>query len=109
MTLARELHPDKNLSNTEEATGRFKQLSEAYGVLGDENKRRAYDENIKYEEQRTNVETYDEMMKRFREELEDIRKRLEKNSQRAEEFRERLEEWLKKLEEHISLLLDIVI
>ena len=41
--LARKWHPDANPQNTKEAEAKFKEISEAYEVLGDAEKRKKYD------------------------------------------------------------------
>ncbi|XP_073279257.1 uncharacterized protein [Primulina huaijiensis] len=41
--LAMKWHPDKNFVNTQEAEAKFKQISEAYDVLSDPEKRQIYD------------------------------------------------------------------
>jgi len=41
--VALEHHPDRNLENKEEASERFKEASQAYGVLSDADKRAQYD------------------------------------------------------------------
>lgn len=42
--LAQKWHPDKNNDNKEEAETKFKEISEAYGVLSDPEKRKQYDQ-----------------------------------------------------------------
>ena len=42
--LALKWHPDKNLNCVDVATKRFNEISEAYEVLSDEEKRRIYDQ-----------------------------------------------------------------
>jgi molecular chaperone DnaJ len=41
--LAKKHHPDMNKDNPKQAEERFKEISEAYGVLGDDTKRQQYD------------------------------------------------------------------
>ena len=41
--LAVKYHPDKNPDNKEEASAKFKEISEAYSVLSDKEKRNIYD------------------------------------------------------------------
>jgi curved DNA-binding protein CbpA len=43
LRLAQKFHPDKNLDCAEWASNLFKEVQEAYGVLGDAAKRRHYD------------------------------------------------------------------
>ena len=41
--LALKYHPDRNPESTEESTEKFKEITEAYSVLADQQKRAAYD------------------------------------------------------------------
>ncbi|KAL7542350.1 hypothetical protein ACHAXR_011687 [Thalassiosira sp. AJA248-18] len=45
--LAVQHHPDRNLGNEDEATVKFREISEAYEVLSDEGSRREYDRALK--------------------------------------------------------------
>jgi len=45
--LAVQHHPDRNLGNEEAATIKFREISEAYEVLSDEDLRRGYDRSLK--------------------------------------------------------------
>ncbi|WCR53436.1 MAG: Chaperone protein DnaJ [Wolbachia endosymbiont of Ctenocephalides orientis wCori] len=45
--LALKLHPDKNLSNIQEATEKFKEIKKIYETLYDPSKRALYDEELK--------------------------------------------------------------
>lgn len=47
-SLAVQHHPDRNLGNEEEATIKFREISEAYEILSDENSRRQYDKMLRY-------------------------------------------------------------
>lgn len=42
--LAMQYHPDRNPGKEEQASEKFKEINEAYGVIGDTNKRRQYDQ-----------------------------------------------------------------
>jgi len=46
--LAMRYHPDRNPENTEEAGKKFKEINEAYEVLGDEDKRQQYDRLLSF-------------------------------------------------------------
>ncbi|KAG0601514.1 hypothetical protein M758_11G117800 [Ceratodon purpureus] len=49
--LALQWHPDKNQDNKEAAEDKFREVAEAYEVLGDEEKRERYDRGEDLEEQ----------------------------------------------------------
>lgn len=46
--LSLEWHPDRNPENPERASEMFNIISEAYQIIGNENRRKEYDSNIKY-------------------------------------------------------------
>lgn len=49
--LSLKWHPDKN-NNSNEATNKFKQISEAYQVLSDDSKRQTYDKKLRHDARR---------------------------------------------------------
>lgn len=56
-TLAKQYHPDANTEeNKKWAEEKFKEINEAYEVLSDDSKRKAYDENLERENQANNQE-----------------------------------------------------
>jgi len=63
-TLAKKYHPDSNPDNLEEAEKKFKEISEAYEVLSDEEKRREYDlelEEFYRSQNAVNSEDYEQL------------------------------------------------
>ena len=44
--LAKKYHPDANPDNKQEAEEKFKEISEAYEILSNEEKRKEYDEEL---------------------------------------------------------------
>lgn len=54
--LAKQYHPDTNSGNPE-AQKRFQEINEAYSILGDEEKRKEYDENAHFGKQSTSTNT----------------------------------------------------
>ena len=55
--LAKKYHPDANPDNQAECAEKFKEISEAYEVLSDEQKRAEYDEDLKAEKESENQES----------------------------------------------------
>ena len=51
--LAKKYHPDANPDNTAEAEAKFKEISEAYEILSDQEKRRNYDLELEAQEQQS--------------------------------------------------------
>ena len=61
--LALRYHPDKNPQNIQEAGEKFKEINEAYEILGDKRKRQQYDNQtslINYSYNKVNVKETDE-------------------------------------------------
>lgn len=73
-TLAKKYHPDSNLDNIKEAETKFKEISEAYEILSDEQKRKDYDEKLEayYQSQNSSASSEEyENLKSYVSELED--------------------------------------
>lgn len=68
--LALLFHPDRVKENKEESTVKFREVSEAYEVLSDENSRAEYDRSLKYnngrKQQSNNYQYHNEFKSRFR-------------------------------------------
>ena len=47
--LAKKYHPDMNPDNKEEAESKFKEITEAYEILSDPEKKKSYDNDLNYE------------------------------------------------------------
>src|SRR6185295_13650923 len=59
--LAMKWHPDKNSERQDEANEKFKEINQAYGILGDSEKRRRYNLGVPEEElDRPPEDEYDE-------------------------------------------------
>ncbi len=58
--LALQYHPDKNPANSVQAGEKFKEINEAYQVLGDKQKRGQYDRLLYFSGINTNVNRTDE-------------------------------------------------
>lgn len=63
--LAMKWHPDKNQDNKEVAEQKFKEISEAYQILSDENKRKSYDIGQNLNSNPMNFKNPDEIFKQF--------------------------------------------
>ena len=55
--LAKKYHPDANPDNKEEASEKFKEISEAYEVLSDKEKKMRYDQDLKAYKESMNGQT----------------------------------------------------
>ena len=55
--LAKKYHPDANPDNKQEAEEKFKEISEAYEILSNEEKRKEYDEELHDYEASTSPQT----------------------------------------------------
>ena len=56
--LAKKYHPDMNLENPKEAEEKFKEVTTAYETLSNPDKRKKYDEELAYERQQKESDSY---------------------------------------------------
>lgn len=72
-TLAKKYHPDSNPDNIKEAEAKFKEISEAYEILSNEQKRKDYDAELEayYQSQNSSASQEYENLKSYVSELED--------------------------------------
>ena len=61
--LAKKYHPDSTKENKPEAEEHFKRISEAYEILSDNEKRRAYDYELSIAEPDINIDKYNKLVK----------------------------------------------
>jgi curved DNA-binding protein len=69
--LASRYHPDRNPQSQKQAEDKFKEINEAYQVLGDEHKRRQYDYMIALTQHRQKFVTEDDFGISFRQNLDE--------------------------------------
>jgi len=82
--LAKKYHPDSFKGETYECNNAMIKINEAYEVLSDTNKRKKYDEQIKYESNRSNI--YDNQYSQKKENVKpDIKEEFHSNTKSESE------------------------
>lgn len=88
-TIAKECHPDMNPNNPE-AERKFKEASEAFSVLGDSQKRRAYDSGLILE----SINTEDDLLRKVEDIFTEYRRASEELQERLKQYDERTNEMI---------------